>query len=138
MQIPINVRADDFFSYYVSILNPLLNLRKREADVLVAFLRVYYANRHLTTVNQLLFSFSSLKSIREHLKMSVPSFNNHKHILRKKKVFVGNSINPLITSNVPKNGKLEISFNLSIIPNARFKDLKPEDRETKLAINDRP
>ena len=114
MILPIETTPKDFFNLYVSILNPILKLRHREADILEAFLRVHYANRYHSNVNQLLFSSSVLKSIRESLNMTVASFNNHKHRLRKKEIFIGRTINPLITKNYPTNGKLNITFAMSI------------------------
>lgn len=131
MTLPLNIKAEDFFSYYIQILNPLLKLRKREADMLEAFLRVHYANRHLTNVNQLLFSFHSLRSIRESLDMSVASFNNHKLQLRKKQIFIGNSINPLITK-YPSKGKLDIVFSINILNEKTDKQQAKSDSKQSL------
>ncbi len=114
MILPIKTTPENFFSLYVSVLNPVLKLRKREADILVSFLRVHYTNRNHPRVNQLLFSSSNLRSIRETLGMTVASFNNHKFRLRKKEIFIGRSINPLITKNYPVDGKLNITFAMQI------------------------
>lgn len=114
MTIPITTTTEDFFGLYVSILNPILKLRNREAEILEAFLKVHYTNRTHPSVNQLLFSSSTLRSIRESLKMTVASFNNHKHRMRKKNIFIGRTINPLITKNYPKGNSLNINFALLI------------------------
>ncbi len=114
MIIPVNTTPSEFFGLYISILNPILKLRQREADMLEAFLKVYYTNKNHPRVNQLLFSSSSLRTIRESLGMTVASFNNHKFRLRKKEILIGRSINPIIVKNSPINGKLNISFVINI------------------------
>lgn len=117
MIVPIKTLPGNFVSTYISILNPILKLRNREADILEAFLKVYYANKNNPRVNQLLFSHSALRSIKESLGMTTASFNNHKFRLRKKEILIGRSINPLITKNLPKDGKLNITFALEITKN---------------------
>lgn len=119
MTVPIDTTTDDFFTVLVSLLNPVLNLRKREADILTAFLRIHYVNRHDPMVNQKLFSSQILKSIRESLGMTTPSFNNHKFRMRKKEIFLKRSINPLITNAYPKEGKLNICFQITIRPSTK-------------------
>lgn len=119
MLISVNVEVKDFFRKYISILNSVLNLRKREADVLEAMLKVHYENRHSAQVNQFLFSASTMKAIRESLGLTVYSFNNHKHRLRQKKVLIGRSINKQIISDYPKAGKMNINFMINIHPNKK-------------------
>lgn len=115
MILPINTTPDDFFRDFIRILNPVLKLRNREADMLEAFLKVYYTNRAHPRVNQLLFSSSTLRLIRESLGMTVASFNNHKFRLRKKEIFIGRQINPAITRAMPVNGKVQITFAVNIV-----------------------
>ena len=115
MILKVDINSNDFFKQYIQILNPLFNLRKREAEILESFLRVHYKYKDLPNVNQLLFSLSTLRQIREHLNMTTASFNNHKHCLRKKKVMTTTALNPIITNNYPVKGELDITFKLKIV-----------------------
>lgn len=118
MIVPIDTTTDNFFDVFVSLLNPILKLRKKEADILTSFLRIHFVNRYDPQVNQKLFSTTTLKAIRESLNMTVASFNNHKFRMRKKEIFIGRTINPMITNAYPKDGKVNITFHLRIIPKA--------------------
>lgn len=113
LNIPVKVSSSNFFKSYVKCLNPLLNLRDREAEMLESFLKVHYKNKHLPNVNELLFSFPSLNRIRQSLNMSRESFNNHRMQLRRKQVFIGHSINENLI-RYPKNGKLTITYNIEL------------------------
>lgn len=115
MQAQLKVTPDNFFKEYVRILNPLLKLRKREAEVLESHLRVYYINHRLPDVDRLLFSFQTQKQIRQRLKMSPASYHNHKCRLRKKQVFIRETINPLIINqtiinNILKNNTISLTY----------------------------
>ena len=116
MLLQIKTTPNNFFKTYIQILNPLLKLRKKEAEVFEAFLKIHFANRNKQNVNQLLFSSTTLKTIRENLNLSVASFNMHKYRLRKKQILVGKSINPDIVKNYPVNGKINVSFSIQIMP----------------------
>lgn len=112
-----------FFKDYVRILNPLLKLRKREAEVLEAHLRVYYINHRLPDINRLLFSLKTQRTIRKELNMSSSSFNNHKVQLRRKSAFIRHTINPLIINqqlitSIRKTGKVQLTYNLEVIKQA--------------------
>jgi len=116
MNIPITIDLQNYFELYLHILNPLLKLKKREREVLAAFLKIHYMNRDKSPdrINELLFSKNTKKYIRNYIKMSEPSFNNHIHQLRAKKAIIGDSINPSITKNYPVANKLEINYKLTI------------------------
>lgn len=119
MQATIKSSPNLFFKEYVRILNPLLKLRKKEAEVLEAHLRVYYINSRLPDINGLLFSFQTSKLIRTELKMSSSSFNNHKVKLRRKNCFIRDTINPLIinkdlSSSIRKTGRLNLTYQLQL------------------------
>lgn len=119
MQATLKSTPNTFFKDYVRILNPLLKLRKKEAEVLEAHLRVYYINHRLPDINSLLFSFQTSKAIRQELKMSSSSFNNHKVRLRRKNCFIRNTINPLIinrelSNTIRKTGKLNLTYQLEL------------------------
>lgn len=117
MLIPIKTNQQDLFKHYLSILDPFLKLRDKEADVLCAFLKVHYANRHNPQVNELLFSTEVLKALRESINMSESSFNNHKHKLRVKGLLTKDSISPILTKiyDEIKDNRLELTFRLDII-----------------------
>lgn len=113
--LPVNIDPDNFFNTYLAILNPILNLRKGEAKVLEAFIRLYYINRNHPRVNQLLFSRAGLKTLRESLNMSISSFNIYKFRLRQKELIFKDSISPLLTSSLPQGGKMTISFIINLV-----------------------
>lgn len=113
--IKANFKTDStkYFKYYVQLLNPLLKLTTREVDVLSTILLVYYTNISHPKIDDLIFSTSSKKAIREKLKLSEPSLNNSFTILRKKGIIVGNKLSPIILK-FPKNNKLTITYELEL------------------------
>jgi len=120
MQAKLQSTPKDFFKHYVSLLNPLLKLRKKEAEVLEAHLRVYYLNSRLPDIDRLLFSFPIQKQIRNELKMSASSYNNHKTRLRRKQCIIRQSISPLIInkqiiSTIRKTARININYQLEVI-----------------------
>ena len=116
LNIPVNTNLQNFFQIYLEVLGPVYRLKKREREVMVAFLKVYYTNRskHPDTLNAMLFSKEAKKFIRESIRMSEPSFNNHLVQLRNKKALVGNSINIQITKHLPRENKLEVKYIIDI------------------------
>ena len=119
MILQVKTTPDNFFRTYIGILNPILKLRKREAEILEAFLRIHYVNKARPDVNRLLFSPSILRSIREKLNLTVAAFNMHKYRMRKKEILLGRTINPLITKNYPVDGKLSITFTVNLIRDSK-------------------
>lgn len=117
----VNLKSDykSFFKNYVRILNPVLKLRDREAEVLESLLRVYFINHSHPDIDKLLFSFRNLKEIRENLKISTASFNNIKMNLRRKGVITSTSINKLIInsdiiSTIKKKRGINLEYRLVI------------------------
>lgn len=121
MIVPISVAPDKFFSIYLTLLDPILNLRPAEAKVLEAFLVLHYRHRNNPRVNQLVFSRSGLKIMREYTGMTINAFNYNKCNLRKKNMLGRLSINESLTKHYPKEGKLTIGFVLNIKPKASIK-----------------
>lgn len=115
VSIPVNTPLKDFFKVYIDVINPIYKLKKREKEVLEAFLKIYYGNRGLgyDKVNALLFSKEVKKKVREAISMSEPSFNNHLVQLRKKRVFTEDTISRSIVENLPLK-ELEISYQIKI------------------------
>jgi hypothetical protein len=119
MQAKLKSTPKEFFKDYVRLLNPLLKLRRREAEVLEAHLRVYYINYRLPDIDRLLFSFPTQRDIRSELRMSSSSYNNHKVRLRRKNCIIRNTINPLIINrslieSIRKTGKLQLTYQLEV------------------------
>ena len=116
LDIPFNTNIQNFFKIYLDVLGPVYKLKKREKEVMEAFLKVYYTNRdkHPDRLNSMLFSKEVKKFIRESINMSEPSFNNHLVQLRNKKALIGSSINSDITLGLPSEGMLEVKYTITI------------------------
>jgi hypothetical protein len=113
--IPVNTSINSFFKVYIDVINPIYKLKKREKEVLEAFLKIYYSNRGMgyDKINQILFSIDVKKKLRSAIGMSEPSFNNHLVQLRKKRVLKGDTINKAILDNLPDK-ELEVTYKISI------------------------
>lgn len=117
MNIPINITLGGFFRVFVSILNPILQLKPREQEVLAVILKVYYANRHMPAdvLNKSILSSSTRKAMRRSIKMSEASFNNHMVQLKKRGVITkDNQIAKFILDHLPTGKKLDITYNVNI------------------------
>jgi len=115
VNIPVKVQLKDFFRVYIDVINPIYKLKKREKEVLEAFLKIYYSNRGMGSdrINTLLFSKEVKKRIRSAIKMSEPSFNNHLVQLRKKRVLKGDTLSQSIIAHLPEES-LDISYSIVI------------------------
>lgn len=96
MTIPISLPIKDYFKTYLSLLNPILNLKPQEINILSKFMLLQYGNRQLNQedLNKLLFSSATRKLIRQSLKLPVGSFNNSFHVLAKKNLITSNGLSP--------------------------------------------
>jgi hypothetical protein len=117
LDIPIDTNLQNFFQIYLDVLGPVYKLKKREKEVMSAFLKVYYTNRGKDPkmLNDMLFDRKVRKALRDSIAMSEPSFNNHLVQLRIKKALIGNSINSNITKALPKDGELNITYKINIV-----------------------
>src|SRR5690606_26853431 len=113
---------ENFFWYYLTVLQPFLNLRKQEVQVLSKLL--YYRYRIMTQnnisneiiVNDLLFGTQYRKKIRADLGLEDYSFNNILTSLRKKNIVIENSLNNKIIPKVENNFKnFKLVYNFEII-----------------------
>ena len=113
--IPVKTTINSFFKVYIDVINPIYKLKKREKEVMEAFLKIYYSNKDMgyDKINSILFSIEIKKKIRTAIGMSEPSFNNHLVQLRKKRVLKGDTINKAILDNLPSK-QLEVTYNISI------------------------
>lgn len=118
MVIPISLDIKNFYKGYINALNPILNLKKREIEVLSVILTLCYSNRHLKEdkLFELIFSTSARKAMYKSIKMSEPSFNNHLTSLRVKKLLTNdNKIAKHILKYPNEKGELNITYNLKLI-----------------------
>ena len=120
MKIPVDITLDGFFKVFVGVLNPILQLKPREQEVLTVILKVYYANKHLPAedLNKSILSSNTRKVMRKSIKMSEASFNNHLVQLKKRGVISqDNQIAKFIISNLPKTKILEVTYTINIHAN---------------------
>lgn len=98
----------------VDLFQPILNLRKREADVLAQLLWFNNTKRDITNLTdrfELIFSSKTRKAIMENLNINDSVLQNTFSILRKKKIIVNNQI-PVKYHFYIINGDLELTFKL--------------------------
>jgi len=89
---PIGVSK--FFRQYLELLNPIIQLRGKELDVLAELL---YYNHTLKAIPEehrwkLIFDYDTKLKIRNKLKLSEASMNNNLSALRKKNIIQENRI----------------------------------------------
>lgn len=103
MNIPINcINKRQVFSTLVEVYNPILKLKKKEKEILTLYLE-RYDSLHTTglptnAIKEDLASTATRQTIRGVLKMSEPSFNNHIHQFKQKKVLVDGELVQLLAS----------------------------------------
>ena len=117
MNIPVKTTVKKFFKIYVECLNPVLDLKIREKEVLSTILAAHYPLRNHPDdfTYEKLFSSRARKMMREYISMSEASFNNHISQLKKKKVLSDtNRISKFIISNYPEGDTLDINYRIII------------------------
>ena len=94
MLINIDVKADNFYRYYVELINPIIKLRKRELDVLAKLM--YYNNEYKDLEEsirfKIVFDYDTKVKIAKELNISLDVLNNNFSELRNKKVILGNKL----------------------------------------------
>lgn len=115
--IPLTLSSEyQLFRAYVELLQPLLKIRDREADVYSQLLYFNFQKQsivNLTDRFELIFSAKSKKQICENLGINDNILQNTLSILRKKKLIVNNSI-PTKFHLYPIDMNLELTFKLTI------------------------
>ena len=117
MVIPIDVKADNFYRYYVELINPIIKLRKRELDVLAKLM--YYNNEYKDLEEsirfKIVFDYDTKLKIREELNIKDYALQNLMTSLRKKGAIKNKRINPsfvpVLTEDV---SNYKIIFNINI------------------------
>ena len=94
MIIPIKATRDDFYRYYAELVNPMLELRKRELDVLAKLM--YYNNEYKDLAEdvrfKIVFDYDTKTKIAGELGISMDVLNNNFSVLRSKKIIVKNKL----------------------------------------------
>jgi len=95
--VPIKTDSSKFFRQYLEIINPLINITGREADVLAEILHKYYSLSKEKSLSQeyiwtIIFSYDGKQQMREKLKLSDASFANNLTTLRQKGLIVDNKV----------------------------------------------
>ena len=94
MVIPVNPKKLDIYKAYIMCLNPMLKLKDREIEVLDILTKTYFhlnnaAKKGEVPANEIytrIHGGAGRKVMRDAIKMSEASFNNHVSQLKKKKV----------------------------------------------------
>ena len=102
----VKLTEEQFFRMWIRMLQPFLNLREQEVQLLAKILYHRYLISESTTdkemVDYLLFSPERRKMMREELKYEIYTFNNNLTILRKKNLVIKKSINKRIIPMIQK------------------------------------
>lgn len=104
--------ARTFYRRYLELLQPMLRLRKREADVLAELLYHNYMKREITNEDdraELVFHISTRKKIGEYLKISNPVIQQALGGLRKKKLIKGIKFRNFVVVE-PEDGVFSLTF----------------------------
>lgn len=116
MNIPLKSQ-DNKHTYIllIEIYNPILRLKKREKEVLLFFLlrfkELYDQKVSDALIADDLISTPTRQYIRELVKMSEPSFNNHILQLKRKGILVEGTLMNLL-ANVIKVNDLTLSYTI--------------------------
>jgi hypothetical protein len=87
-EIPVPTTTRKFFRQYISLLNPILKLRDKEAAVLGELLYHSWLHKDIPEPSRwkLVFDYDTKLGIKEELGMSSASLDNIFTALRKKKI----------------------------------------------------
>ena len=94
MVIPIKITTKQLIQAYILCLNPLLKLKRREVELVCAMIRVYYNLKKaakggqipIDDIDRRINDPMGRKIIRDLIKMTEKSHNNHICQLKKKKI----------------------------------------------------
>lgn len=116
----ITVDKKDFFKLWLTLIQPYLNLRNKEIEVLSKFLEYRYdISKRVSSddeINYILFSTKIRKDIQGDLDITESSLNNILASLRKKGYIIDNNINKKLIPNL--NDDLN---NFKLVYNVNFK-----------------
>ena len=116
----ITVDKKGFFKLWLTLIQPYLNLRNKEIEVLSKFLEYRYdISKRVSSddeINYILFSTKIRKDIQGDLDITESSLNNILASLRKKGYIIDNNINKKLIPNL--NDDLN---NFKLVYNVNFK-----------------
>jgi hypothetical protein len=117
MEKVLNFQTDlkKVFRAYVELLQPVLKLQKRNADVFAEILYLNYVKRNIPYEDRfdLIFSTSYKKIIKENLNITDAILQNSLSSLRKINLIVDNCV-PEKYLIYPKDNKISVKYNISI------------------------
>lgn len=118
IRIPTKLQGD-FFKYWFEFLKPFHNLTEREIDIIACFAKHRYNLSKVISDEEILDTVTmneeTKRKIREECKITLAHFQVIMGKLRKKKVILGQKINPRFIPNVIEDGdsfKLLLLFDL--------------------------
>lgn len=116
INIPINER--DFCKVYVEFLNPILNLTKKESDILGEFLYWYKKYEYLDDEirDKILFDYDTKKKILIELDINHQTLLNNITSLRKKGWIIGTKLSEKFISLVDYDNKMLV-VKFTMMPN---------------------
>ena len=107
------------FKAFVTTMQPVLNLRDREADVFAQLLYYNFLKKDIKNLKdrfELVFSTKTKKLIMQNLNIKDSILQNTLSILRKKNLIINNEI-PLKFHIYPTDNKIELTFNFKLKEN---------------------
>jgi hypothetical protein len=107
------------FKAFVTTMQPVLNLRDREADVFAQLLYYNFLKKDIKNLKdrfELVFSTKTKKLIMQNLDIKDSILQNTLSILRKKNLIINNEI-PLKFHIYPTDNKIELTFNFKLKEN---------------------
>jgi hypothetical protein len=107
------------FKAFVTTMQPVLNLRDREADVFAQLLYYNFLKKDIKNLKdrfELVFSTKTKKLIMQNLNIKDSILQNTLSILRKKNLIINNEI-PLKFHIYPTDNKIELTFNFKLKDN---------------------
>jgi hypothetical protein len=115
-KIRFDINKEKLFRFYVSVMNPFLNLSNRESEVLSQLLILNYEYKSYSedVKWKLVFDKDNRKKTYDGMKISVHQYNNILSSLRKKKILLpGNMLSKKLLI-YPDSG-LTINFEMKLI-----------------------
>tara|TARA_R110002012_G_scaffold59679_10_gene156338 strand:+ start:416 stop:883 length:468 start_codon:yes stop_codon:yes gene_type:complete len=110
------VEMRNFYSHYLKMLQPILQLRKREADVFAELLYHNFLRRNISNKEDraiLVFNTATRKKIQEKLGISNAVIQQALGGLRKKNAIIGINLRESFTVE-PKDGVFKLTFNFKV------------------------
>lgn len=113
------ITEQKMFKAFVTTMQPVLNLRDREADVFAQLLYYNFLKKDIKNLKdrfELVFSTKTKKLIMQNLNIKDSILQNTLSILRKKNLIINNEI-PLKFHIYPTDNKIELTFNFKLKDN---------------------